>query len=55
MEVEYTDSNNHMYRKLKFRGAEIIVYIECNLKFSGEGLAAVDITTPEGHFKIQDT
>ena len=31
-----------------------IVYSECSLKFPGEGLAAVDITTPEGHFQIQD-
>jgi len=29
-----------------------MVHCDCNLNFSEEGLATVDITTHEGHFQI---
>jgi len=40
------------YRKLENQEAVKIVLCDCNLNFSGEDLAIVDITTHEGPFQI---
>jgi hypothetical protein len=49
--VKFTTS----YRYFENQGAVKIVLCDCNLNFSGEGLAIVDITTHEGHFQIPYT
>jgi len=43
------------YHKLENQEAVKIVLCDCNLNFSWEGLATVDITTHEGHFQIPYT
>ncbi len=43
------------YHKLENQEAVKIVLCDCNLNFSWESLATVDITTHEGHFQIPYT